>query len=46
MTLDCGVSETRTKLEYGIYVLTMGEGEEGNALAVSWLTQVSGKPSC
>jgi len=31
-------------LEYGIYVVTMGKGQEGNALTASWVTQVSSEP--
>ncbi len=32
------------KLEYGIYVVTMGRGDEGNAFTASWLTQVASEP--
>lgn len=32
------------KLEYGIYVVTMGKGNDGNAMTASWLTQVSSEP--
>ncbi|UCE25774.1 MAG: flavin reductase [Candidatus Zixiibacteriota bacterium] len=32
------------KLEYGVYVVTMGKGAEGNAFAASWVTQVSSDP--
>ena len=32
------------KLEYGIYVVSMGKGQEGNAFTASWLTQVSSEP--
>ncbi|MDF1544841.1 MAG: flavin reductase family protein [bacterium] len=32
------------KLEYGIYVVSMGKGTEGNAFTASWLTQVSSEP--
>ncbi len=32
------------KLEYGVYIVTMGRGQSGNALTASWLTQVSSEP--
>lgn len=32
------------KFEYGVYVVTMGRGQEGNAFTASWLTQVSSDP--
>lgn len=32
------------KLEYGIYVVTMGKGNAGNAFTASWVTQVSSAP--
>ena len=32
------------KLEYGVYVVTMGKGAEGNAFTASWVTQVSSDP--
>lgn len=32
------------KLEHGVYVVTMGKGTEGNALAASWVTPVSSEP--
>lgn len=32
------------RLEYGVYVVTMGKGEQGNAFTASWLTQVSSEP--
>ena len=32
------------KLEYGVYVVSMGKGNEGNAFTASWVTQVSSEP--
>ncbi|HKK19985.1 MAG TPA: flavin reductase family protein [candidate division Zixibacteria bacterium] len=32
------------KLEYGVYVVTMGKGTEGNAFTASWVMQVSSEP--
>ena len=32
------------KLEYGVYVVTMGKGKDGNAFTASWLTQASSGP--
>jgi flavin reductase (DIM6/NTAB) family NADH-FMN oxidoreductase RutF len=32
------------KLEYGVYVVAMGKGNEGNAFCASWLAQVSSEP--
>ena len=32
------------KLEYGIYVVSMGKGQEGNAFTASWISQVSSEP--
>lgn len=42
MSKDIG--KVLRKLEYGIYVVTMGKGTEGNAFTASWLTQVSSEP--
>jgi flavin reductase (DIM6/NTAB) family NADH-FMN oxidoreductase RutF len=38
------VQKVLKKLEYGVYVVTMGKGKEGNAFTASWLTQVSSDP--
>ncbi len=32
------------KLEYGVYVVTMGKGNDGNAFTASWVSQVSSAP--
>jgi flavin reductase (DIM6/NTAB) family NADH-FMN oxidoreductase RutF len=32
------------KLEYGIYIVSMGKGQGGNAFTASWLGQVSSEP--
>lgn len=32
------------KLEYGVYIVTMGKGTEGNAFTASWVSQVSSEP--
>jgi len=38
------ISSVLAKLEYGVYVVSMGEGNEGNAFTASWLTQVASDP--
>jgi len=38
------VRKVLRKLEYGVYVVTMGKGNTGNAFTASWLTQVSSEP--
>lgn len=42
MTED--IAKVLRKLEYGVYVVTMGEGQNGNAFTASWLTQASSEP--
>lgn len=32
------------KLEYGVYVMSMGKGADGNAFTASWISQVSSEP--
>jgi flavin reductase (DIM6/NTAB) family NADH-FMN oxidoreductase RutF len=32
------------RLEYGVHIVTMGKGNDGNAFTASWLTQVSSEP--
>ena len=44
MSSDNEVKQVLKKLEYGVYVVSMGKGEEGNAFTASWLTQVSSEP--
>lgn len=38
------IAKVLRKLEYGVYVVTMGKGQDGNAFTASWLTQVSSEP--
>lgn len=38
------ISKVLRKLEYGVYVVTMGHGQSGNAFTASWVTQVSSEP--
>jgi len=38
------ISKVLRKFEYGIYVVTMGKGNEGNAFTASWVSQVSSEP--
>jgi len=38
------ITKVLKKLEYGVYVVTMGKGTEGNAFTASWVTQVSSEP--
>ena len=38
------IAKVLRKLEYGVYVVTMGKGQEGNAFTASWLTQCSSEP--
>lgn len=41
---DKSIPATLRKLEYGIYVVTMGKGNAGNAFTASWVSQVSSAP--
>lgn len=38
------IQKVLRKLEYGVYVVTLGRGTQGNAFTASWLTQVSSEP--
>lgn len=38
------IKKVMRKFEYGVYVVTMGKGQEGNAFTASWVTQVSSDP--
>ena len=38
------IKKVLQKFEYGIYIISMGNGNEGNAFTASWLTQVSSEP--
>ncbi len=42
--MDKNISKTLRQLEYGIYIVTMGTGPDGNAFTASWVTQVSSEP--
>lgn len=42
MSKDIG--KALKKMEYGVYVVTLGQGSNGNAFTASWLTQVSAEP--
>lgn len=44
MTPDKAIAKVLSKLEYGVYVVTMGKGQKGNAFTASWITQVSSEP--
>ena len=44
MTSSKGMMTALRKLEYGVYVVTMGEKTEGNAFTASWISQVSSEP--
>ncbi|MEW5795189.1 MAG: flavin reductase family protein [Candidatus Zixiibacteriota bacterium] len=43
-TVERDIRKVLAKLEYGIYVVSMGSGPTGNAFTASWLTQVSSEP--
>ena len=38
------IKKVLRKLEYGVYVVSMGKGNEGNAFTASWVVQVSSEP--
>ncbi len=38
------ISKILKRLNYGIYVVTMGDGTDGNAFTASWVMQVSSEP--
>ncbi|MBI5266672.1 MAG: flavin reductase family protein [candidate division Zixibacteria bacterium] len=44
MTSDKNLLAVLKRLEYGVYIVTMGKGEAGNAFTASWVTQVSSEP--
>ncbi len=44
MTPDKEIAKVLRKLEYGVYVVTMGQGNDGNAFTASWISQVSSDP--
>lgn len=44
MTVDKTITTALRKLEYGVYVVSMGKGTAGNAFTASWISQVSSEP--
>lgn len=38
------IADALKKFEYGVYIVTMGDGAEGNAFTASWVSQVSSEP--
>lgn len=38
------INKVLKKLEYGIYIVTMGQGTSGNAFTASWVVQCSSEP--
>jgi flavin reductase (DIM6/NTAB) family NADH-FMN oxidoreductase RutF len=44
MTLDKTIATALRRLEYGVYVVSMGKGTAGNAFTASWVSQVSSEP--
>ena len=44
MSADKNVLAVLKRLEYGVYIVTMGRGEAGNAFTASWVAQVSSEP--
>jgi flavin reductase (DIM6/NTAB) family NADH-FMN oxidoreductase RutF len=42
--MDKHMSSALRKLEYGVYVVSMGKGTAGNAFTASWVSQVSSEP--
>ncbi len=38
------IQKVLKKLEYGVYVVTMGRGTQGNAFTASWVSQISSEP--
>jgi flavin reductase (DIM6/NTAB) family NADH-FMN oxidoreductase RutF len=44
MPSENNIKKVLRKLEYGVYVVSMGKGNEGNAFTASWVAQVSSEP--
>lgn len=44
MAEDKTIKQALRRLEYGVYVVSMGQGQDGNAFTGSWITQVSSEP--
>jgi flavin reductase (DIM6/NTAB) family NADH-FMN oxidoreductase RutF len=45
MTIEKDTLRVLAKLEYGVYVVSMGKGAEGNAFTASWVSQVASQPA-
>ena len=45
MNIDKSAAAVLKRLEYGVYIVTMGKGEAGNAFTASWVSQVSSEPA-
>ncbi len=41
---DKNISAALRRLEYGVYVVTLGKGNAGNAFTASWVSQISSAP--
>lgn len=44
MSNDKLIGKVLRKLEYGVYLISMGKGQEGNAFTASWVSQISSDP--
>lgn len=44
MAITQEATKALRKLSYGVYVVTLGKGEDGNGFTASWLSQVSSEP--
>lgn len=44
MPTETSISKVLSKLEYGVYVVSLGGQDEGNAFTASWLSQVASEP--
>jgi flavin reductase (DIM6/NTAB) family NADH-FMN oxidoreductase RutF len=44
MSVEKELQQALRRLQYGVYVVTMGAGEDGNAFTASWVSQVSSEP--
>jgi len=44
MASEKDIKKVLRKLEYGVYVVSMGKGNDGNAFTASWVAQVSSEP--
>ncbi len=38
------IAKALRQLEYGVYIVSMGQGQEGNAFTASWVSQVGSEP--